>query len=147
VTSVAAELLEILWGRASTAPVSSSQLRVLFILEHNEGINMRTLADSLGAAPSSVSRLCDRLEAVGFVERAPSSNSRRELQPHLSSRGRGFLADLRARREQELRAIVAQMPVTKRAALLDGLEAFCDVGFSRVHAVRGPRDASEAETA
>lgn len=146
-TSVAAELLEILWGRASTAPVSSSQLRVLFIIEHNEGMNMRALADSLGSMPSSVSRLCDRLEAVGFVERAPSSSSRRELQLHLSNRGRTFLTDLRARREQELRAIVAQMPASKRAALLDGLEAFCNVGFSRVHLLSAPRDASGAETA
>ncbi len=145
--SVAAELLEIVWGRASTAPVSSSQLRVLFILEHNEGINLRTLADGLGSTPPSVSRLCDRLEAVGFVERAPSSSSRRELQLHLSGRGRTFLRDLRVRREKELRAVVAQMPATKRAALLDGLEAFCDTAFSRLHTLQSPSDASDAETA
>lgn len=147
VTSVAAELLEVVWGRASTAPVSSSQLRVLFILEHNEGINLRTLADALGSSPPSVSRLCDRLEAVGFMERAPSSNSRRELQLHLSGRGRAFLRDLRVRREQELRAVIAQMPASKRTALLDGLEAFCDTAFSRLHTLQSPPKTSEAETA
>jgi len=77
VTSEAAELLEVLWGRASTAPVSASQLRVLFILEHNEGINLRTLADALGSTPPSTSRLCDRLQAVGFVERRVAVMSRR----------------------------------------------------------------------
>ena len=145
-TSVAAELLEVVWGRASTAPVSSSQLRVLFILEHNEGINLRTLADALGSTPPSVSRLCDRLQAVGFVERAPSSSSRRELQLHLSGRGREFLRDLRTRREGELRAVIAQMPASKRAALLDGLESFCDTAFSRLHTLHSP-GASDAETA
>ncbi len=50
-TSTAAELLEVLWGRASTAPASASQLRVLLILEHQEGINLRTLADSLASTP------------------------------------------------------------------------------------------------
>lgn len=122
--SVAAELLEVLWGRASTAPVSASQLRVLFILEHNEGINLRTLAEALGSAPPSVSRLCDRLQAVGFVERAPNSGSRRELALRLSAVGREFLHDLRARREYELGAVVDRMPEADRKALLDGLDAF-----------------------
>ncbi len=143
----AAELLEVLWGRASSSPVSSSQLRALFILEQNEGINLRTLADALGSTPPSASRLCDRLQAVGFVERAPSTSSRRELQLHLSGRGRTFLRDLRARREEELRAVVARMPAGKRAALVDGLEAFRDTAFPHLHTLPGRPDASGAETA
>lgn len=136
--SVAAELLEVLWGCASTAPVSSSQLRVLFILEHNDGINLRTLADALGSAPPSVSRLCDRLQTMGLVERAPSSSSRRELRLHLSAPGSAFLRDLRRRREHELSAVVAHMPPARRAALLDGLESFCATAFSRIHAPLPP---------
>ncbi len=139
--SVAAELLEVLWGRASTAPVSSSQLRVLLILEHNDGINLRTLAEALGSTPPSVSRLCDRLQAVGFVERTPSTTSRRELELHLSSRGSAFLRDLRSRREQELRTVIAQMPAGKRSALMDGLEAFC-AAASQMH-----DDGADARTA
>ena len=131
-TSTAAELLEVLWGRASTAPASVSQLRVLFILEHHEGINLRTLAGSLASTPPSTSRLCDRLQAVGFVERTVSATSRREVRLHLSKRGRAFLADLRERRERELRALLEQMPAAKRTALLSGLEAFCETAASRI---------------
>ncbi|MEU8588928.1 MarR family transcriptional regulator [Streptomyces sp. NPDC048664] len=137
VTSEAAELLEILWGRASTAPVSASQLRVLFILEHNEGINLRTLADALGSTPPSTSRLCDRLQAVGFVERAASSVSRRELRLYLSHRGRTFLAELRARREEALESVLAQMPAAKRTALLQGLEAFVAAAAAQLHDAEG----------
>ncbi|OPC78452.1 MarR family transcriptional regulator [Embleya scabrispora] len=122
-TTAAAELLEMLLGRASTAPVSASQLRALFLLEQHEGINLRTLADGLGSTPSSTSRLCDRLHAVGFVERLPSVSSRRELRLRLSGRGRAFLADLRDRRERELAVVVARMPVESRAMLLKGLES------------------------
>lgn len=147
VASVAAELLDVLWGRASTAPVSASQLRVLFILEHNEGINLRTLADALSSTPPSVSRLCDRLQAVGFIERTPSSNSRRELQLHLSARGHAFLQDLRSRRELELKAVIARMPPKRRAAMLDGLEAFCDTASSQVHLSREDPPGSHAQTA
>lgn len=133
VTATAAELLEVLWGRASTAPASASQLRVLLILEHHEGINLRTLADSLASTPPSTSRLCDRLQAAGFVRRAVSPADRREVHLHLSGRGRAFLADLRTRRESTLEAVLALMPTAKRSALLEGLEAFCDAAAARIH--------------
>ncbi|MFI9169688.1 MarR family winged helix-turn-helix transcriptional regulator [Streptomyces lincolnensis] len=132
VTSTAAELLEVLWGRASTAPVSASQLRVLLILEHHEGINLRTLTDSLASTPPSTSRLCDRLQAAGFVDREVSPADRREVRLHLNSRGRAFLADLRARREAALRAVLDQMPAAKRDALVQGLEAFCDAAATQI---------------
>ncbi|MFE3636616.1 MarR family transcriptional regulator [Streptomyces cellostaticus] len=134
-TLTAVELLEVLWGRASTAPASPSQMRVLLMLEHQDGINLRTLADSLASTPPSTSRLCDRLVAAGFVERAISPADRREVRLHLSSRGRAFLDDLRARREKELRAVLEQMPATKRTALLEGLEAFCATAAAQIHDV------------
>ena len=132
-TAQAAELLEVLWGRASTAPVSASQLRVLFILEHDEGVNLRTLADHLGSTPPSTSRLCDRLQAVGFVERRAAANSRRELQLFLSKRGRAFLTDLRSRRESTLEAVLEQRPAVQRTALLRGLESFCAAAAAQIH--------------
>ncbi|MFJ2814672.1 MarR family winged helix-turn-helix transcriptional regulator [Streptomyces sp. NPDC087294] len=144
VTSQAAELLEVLWGRASTAPVSASQLRVLFILEHNEGINLRTLADALGSTPPSTSRLCDRLQAVGFVERRAAATSRRELRLYLSHRGRTFLTDLRLRRESALTAVLEQMPLAQRSALLSGLEAFCDAASAQIHGESGQSPARTA---
>ncbi len=68
------ELLEVLWeqGRNATAraPVSPRQLRVMYCVDRDEGMNLRALGEALGSAPSSVSRLCDRLEAIGFVARA-----------------------------------------------------------------------------
>ncbi|MFH9863971.1 MarR family transcriptional regulator [Streptomyces sp. NPDC017202] len=131
--ATAAELLEVLWGRASTAPVSASQLRVLLILEHHEGINLRTLADALASTPPSASRLCDRLQAAGFVERTVGRSDRREVRLYLSGRGTAFLADLRARREKVLRAVLDQMSPAQRAALLQGLEAFCDAAAVQIH--------------
>ncbi|MEU3841162.1 MarR family transcriptional regulator [Streptomyces sp. NPDC028635] len=141
VTSTAAELLEVVWGRASTAPASASQLRVLLILEHHEGINLRTLADSLASTPPSTSRLCDRLQAAGFVDRETSPADRREVRLHLSSRGRAFLADLRERRQRELQAVLDVMPAAKRAALLEGLEAFCDAVATQIGHDAGEADA------
>ncbi|OEJ97654.1 MarR family winged helix-turn-helix transcriptional regulator [Streptomyces thermolilacinus] len=122
------ELLEMLWehGRemVSPAPVSATQLRVLYALEREDGINLRTLSELLGSAPSSVSRLCDRLEALGFVERFPSSVSRRELELRLTSPAKAYLGDLRGRREEVLTASIAAMHPSTRASLLEGLRGF-----------------------
>ncbi|MEV5321039.1 MarR family transcriptional regulator [Streptomyces sp. NPDC052687] len=132
-TTTAVELLEVVWGRTSTAPTSASQLRVLHILEHHDGVNLRTLTELLASTPPSTSRLCDRLQAAGFVEREASPQDRREVRLRLSSRGRAFLADLRTRRERELRKVLADMPAAKRTALLEGLEAFCAAAAAQIH--------------
>jgi len=137
--SLVGELLELLWSRVPTHPVSSSQLPVLFILERNDGINLRTLAEALDSTPSSVSRLCDRLQALGFIERAPATTSRRELRLHLNGRSRTFLADLRARRESELHNVLHRMPPGKRSAFLEGLDAFLDSADSALIVVASPR--------
>ncbi|MFI0786093.1 MarR family winged helix-turn-helix transcriptional regulator [Streptomyces lydicus] len=122
------ELLEVLWeqGRDAvpTAPVSLSQLRVLYAVERDEGINLRTLSRLLGAAPSSVSRLCDRLQAIGFLRRAPHPSSGRELELRLTGQGVAYLFGLRARREEALRSFIARMPRRERRALAEGLTGF-----------------------
>lgn len=126
------ELLEIMWERergrdaVSPSPVSASQLRVLYGLEREEGINLRRLGEVLGSAASSVSRLCDRIEALGFVERAPSPASRRELELRLTGRGRAYLAQLRTSRERALHEVIASMAPSARRALILGLQGFRD---------------------
>ncbi|MFI7242174.1 MarR family winged helix-turn-helix transcriptional regulator [Streptomyces qinglanensis] len=124
------ELLEVLWeqGRNATAraPVSPSQLRVMYCVDRDEGMNLRALGEALGSAPSSVSRLCDRLEAIGFVARSPSPTSGRELELRLTPQGRAHLRDLRERREEALLGILATMPPGDREALLTGLRGFAD---------------------
>ncbi len=130
------ELLEVMWEQgkdaASASPVSASQLRVLYCLDREEGMNLRTLGDRLGSAPSSVSRLCDRLQALGFLERSPSPVSRRELELHLTRQGKNHLRDLRLKREEALQATIAVMPPKARAALLAGLEGFREATESTV---------------
>lgn len=139
------EVIEVLWGRGrevATSPVSPSQLKVLFILEDEDGVNLRTVTERLGSTPPSVSRLCDRLEAVGFVNRTASPSSRRELRLWLTDEGRSFLHDLRGRREKELHTVIARMPPRKRAMLLEGLTAFQEAAAQAEDA--GVRDSRTA---
>ncbi|MGW7535985.1 MarR family transcriptional regulator [Amycolatopsis sp. NPDC054798] len=122
-----AELLEILFERARDAsprPLSVSQVRAVIALDRCEGLNLRTLADLLGSTPPLTSRLCDRLEAVGFLERLPNAQNRRELILRLSDAGRAYLQDLRARRRETLHTVLAGLTADEREALAIGLRAF-----------------------
>lgn len=108
----------------SPRPLSVSQLRAVVVLDHHDGINLRQLAEQLGSTPPLVSRLCDRLEAVGFLDRLPSARSRRELTLRLSDRGRAYLRDLRARRREGVESLLAKMSPAGRAALEAGLREY-----------------------
>ncbi|MET8608200.1 MarR family transcriptional regulator [Streptomyces rubiginosohelvolus] len=138
----ASELLEVLWGRgqesAASGTVSPSQLRALLVIEKQEGTNLRALGEALGSRAPSVSRLCDRMEAMGLVLRAPSPTSRRELELRLSLRGRALLEEYRALRAAELNAVLERMAPADLAALTDGLAAF--------HAAASERLSPERDT-
>ncbi|MFJ4923781.1 MarR family winged helix-turn-helix transcriptional regulator [Streptomyces sp. NPDC088725] len=124
----ASELLEVLWGRgqeaAPSGPVSPSQLRALLVIESHEGANLRTLGEVLGSRPSSLSRLCDRMEAMGLVHRSPSPTSRREVELRLSRRGHQVLDEHRAFRTREVAVVLAEMDPAEIIALAEGLAAF-----------------------
>ncbi|MGW1814330.1 MarR family winged helix-turn-helix transcriptional regulator [Streptomyces sp. NPDC002125] len=134
------ELLENAWERGreafDTAPVSPTQTRVLYVVEREPGINMRDLGRHLAMAAPSVSRLCDRLQAAGFLRRTPRVEDRREIQLRLTDVGQAHLRALRHRREQYLRQTMDGMPPAARHALTAGLRAFCEASG------RSPRTAS-----
>ena len=119
----AVEGLESLWERerhTGSLPVSVSQLRVLYALERTPEVSLRELGEALDSAPSALSRLCARLEAMGLVRRTPSGKSRREIALHLTGQGTACLRELRAAREQALAAVLDAMAPGARDALIDG---------------------------
>jgi len=129
------ELLDAALGRAQetiTGEVPSpSQLRALLVIDEHEATNLRTLGEALGSKPPSVSRLCDRMEAAGLIERSLSESSRREVELRLSVRGHSVLAQLRENRARELGAVLAAMAPADLRALARGLAAFQQAAAQR----------------
>ncbi|MGW1068951.1 MarR family winged helix-turn-helix transcriptional regulator [Streptomyces aureus] len=121
----AAELLDVLWEQdrhVGPSPyLSVAQLRVMYLVDRDQGIRLRALTRLLSASPPSVSRLVDRLQALGFVDRRPCHDSRREVMLHVTSAGRDYLAHIRERRDQALLQAIEAMPGPQRAALAEGL--------------------------
>ncbi|MCX5072190.1 MarR family winged helix-turn-helix transcriptional regulator [Streptomyces sp. NPDC060334] len=123
-TGAVAELLEVLLARgqdATTPAISPSQLRALLVVEQSEGINLRTLGAMLGSRPPSVTRLCDRMEAMGLLTRSRSRTSGREVELYPTRQGRALLDEYRAIRLRELSAVLDLMEPAAIEALVVGL--------------------------
>lgn len=108
----------------ATTHLSASQLQALLVVEEDEGLNLRTLADRLGVILSSASRLCDRLIAAGMLDREPGPNDRREVCLTLTPAGRDLLGGLRDDRRRRLDEVLTGMTPAGREALLRGLREF-----------------------
>ncbi|MFC7640460.1 MarR family winged helix-turn-helix transcriptional regulator [Streptosporangium lutulentum] len=100
------------------------QLQALLIIEHQETTNLGRLATALNALPSSTSRLCDRLEATGWIRRSTRPTDARELTLALTPSGHTLLTALRERRRDDLARVLREMSQAARDALLYGLREF-----------------------
>jgi DNA-binding MarR family transcriptional regulator len=80
---------------------------------------MRTgsLADRLGANPSTFSRSLDRMVAAGWVQREPNPESRREVIIGLTDDGRRLVHAVTERRRREFRDILERLSEEDQAAI------------------------------
>jgi DNA-binding MarR family transcriptional regulator len=111
--------------------LSPVQLRALTALRSSSGANLASLADSMGTAVSTASRLVDRLVAADWVHRRPAPHTRREVTLTLTEAGRALLRRYDDRRLLDLRRRLEQVSPDRRAAVVEALEEFT-AGAARV---------------
>ncbi|MFJ6699533.1 MarR family winged helix-turn-helix transcriptional regulator [Streptomyces sp. NPDC091272] len=125
-TARLAELLDLLFEQARhdiPAPlVPAPQLRAMCVIDGQDHIPMRTLGRRLAAAPPSVCRLVDRLQALGFVQRHPHPDSGREVTLTLTPAGRAHLGRVRQRREHLLAEALDGLPAVEHSSLSTTLD-------------------------
>ena len=81
--------------RAVGMGVTRAQWKVLFRLERQPGLRQIELADMLDIEPITLSRIVDRLEEAGFVERVADPADRRAWRLHVTVRARPLVEKLR----------------------------------------------------
>lgn len=111
---------------AAKTEVTRPQYRVLVILASRGPQRIGDLAELLAVTSSSATRVCDRLEANGFLERHPVPDDRRVVCASITQAGRGLVDQVTQARRQEIDAIVAAMPAEYPGRLLAALRAFSD---------------------
>ncbi|MFF7277297.1 MarR family transcriptional regulator [Streptomyces griseorubiginosus] len=125
--SDAVDRLTTLWSVAAQGArlrLSPHQLRALRILEAAPGLNLTALSENMDIGLPTASRLCDRLEAAGLLERVLHPQKRREVRLSLTGHGRQVLGEVSARRSQALASVLATMNTAERSALSRGLRGF-----------------------
>lgn len=102
---------------ATEAHITLRQYRALVVLASHGPQNVGALAEALDIHPTTLTRMCDRLVAHGWIERAPSPRSRREVTLALSDYGRSLVRRETERRRRAIRRIVDRLdPATQRVA-------------------------------
>ena len=81
-------------ARDGLTPPSPAQSGVLFVLAKTDGATMGALAQALDLAPSAVSGLVQRMEALGWVLRRASDVDARTQHVWLQPAGRALLPAL-----------------------------------------------------
>lgn len=112
--------------------LSVVQLRALTVLRGLGGTSLGRLAAGMGVAPSTASRLVDRLVAAGLAAREPAPHSRRELVLTVTARGQEILDRYDGFRLTELRALLDALPAERREPVLAALAEFA--GYAPVQA-------------
>ena len=96
--------------------LSIIQARLLGVLRDRTP-TMKELGRLLGLDKSSTSGLVDRAEARGLVSRVPSQTDRRAVLVNLSDEGRSLVAEVAARFETEIDAVLDRLKPRDREAL------------------------------
>jgi DNA-binding MarR family transcriptional regulator len=102
------------------------QYRALVLLATRGEQKPSDLAEALGVRPSTGTRLCDRLVAKGFVHRATSRESRRQITLTVTPAGRALVRAVTARRRKEIIRIVERLPDDERKRLRVALGTLAD---------------------
>ena len=105
------------------ADVSLVQFRALVLLERDGTLKPGTLAELLGVSPSTVTGLCDRLEARGLILRELGVESRREVVMQLSPTGKALVDSAIAVRRLEMARILERIPARQLEGMTAALNA------------------------
>jgi DNA-binding MarR family transcriptional regulator len=82
-------------AKASTLGLSSAQWRLMVSLVKEEGVAQARLAELLEVEPISVSRLLDRMEEGGWVERRADAKDRRVRMVFPTAKSREAFAEIK----------------------------------------------------
>lgn len=106
--------------------VSLPQFRLLLVLSELGPTPSARVADRLGTAPSSVTRLADHLERVGYVVRRRERPNRSVVRLELTTTGSEVVERVGRRRAAELDRLLTALPPHEQTQLAELVTRICD---------------------
>ena len=109
-------------ARVRNLGLTGPQARLLLALERNPGENQVFYAERLEIEPITLTRIIDRLEDAGWVERQSDPADRRARILHLTDKSRGIVIALRASVEALFDAMLEGFDAAERASFAQMLD-------------------------
>lgn len=92
-------------------PLQYNVLRILYVRdEHHEGLPVGRIGAGLVAATADVSRLLDRLEKLGYLERVRAPDDRRVVKVRLTKNGFAIVEKIHGPLVAHHNALLARIP-------------------------------------
>lgn len=110
-------------ARASGLGLSSAQWRLLVRVAKEDGVAQARLAELLEIEPISVSRLVDRMEEGGWIERRPDAADRRVRMIFLTPKASEAYAVIKSIAGEVYEESLVGVKPEDRRVLIEGLEA------------------------
>ncbi|MFA8439259.1 MarR family winged helix-turn-helix transcriptional regulator [Pueribacillus sp. YX66] len=76
------------FSSAYTNELSANQQLVLTLLDKNETLTIRKIAEKINVSTSAVSQMLSKMERMNFVKRVTSHHDRRLIHIHLTGKGK-----------------------------------------------------------
>ena len=113
-------------ARGAAFGLSSAQWRLLVWAVKHEGVAQARLAQLLEIEPISVSRLVDRMEDAGWIERRHDAGDRRVRTIHPTEKSRAVFAEVKLLAGELYEEALAGLSPEIRRATIEGLTAIVE---------------------
>ncbi len=119
-------LVGVAWDSAHAAPVGVTfpQIRLLLMLGDVGKVPSSRLAEVMGVNASSVTRLADKLQARGYVDRGTDERNRSVVTLEVTEAGRQAVVQVMERRHAALGAVLDRLAPDQRQAAADAARTF-----------------------
>ncbi len=102
--------------------ITLPQAHAIHALSDAGSLRMQELAETLGLAQSTVTRLVAPLKRMGLLDRRPDRNDGRATRAFLTDKGTSAVDDLEAKERDLYSELVALLPETRRAEVVAAIE-------------------------
>src|SRR3954447_1898472 len=104
--------------------VDVMQFRILVVAASRGPCSLGDVAEAVGLHVSTASRACDRMDAMGLLNRTASPNDRRNLELTLTPDGEALVASVLRHRRDALRPVLEKLGRRRSQRLTTALRDF-----------------------
>jgi DNA-binding MarR family transcriptional regulator len=108
--------------RLQSLGLTQAQWRAIAHLARNEGMTQAALAEILEVQAITLTRLIDRMQSAGWVERRSHPSDRRAVQLYLTGKCQPILAEMQSRASETLAEALAGIATGAEQQVVEALQ-------------------------